>query len=88
MFARAKKFMDDNTFVVDAWGEFKERMASEGGAGFMLSHWCGKTECEKEIQEETRATIRVIPFDQVKEKGACVKCGEASEGRVVFAKAY
>lgn len=86
--ARAKKFMDDNTFRVDAWDEFKARTAGEGGAGFLLAHWCGKASCEKEIQEETKATIRVIPLDQVKEKGRCIKCGDPSGGRVVFAKAY
>lgn len=88
LYTRAKKFMDDNTFRVDTWDEFKARTAGEGGAGFLLAHWCGKASCEKEIQEETKATIRVIPFDQVKEKGRCIKCGDASAGRVVFAKAY
>ena len=86
--ARAKKFREDNTFVVDTWDDFKSRTASEGGSGFLMAHWCGKASCEKEIQEATKATLRVIPFDQVKEAGACVKCGEPSQGRVVFAKAY
>lgn len=85
---RAKKFREDNTFSVDTWDDFKKRTAGEGGAGFLLAHWCGKASCEKEIQEETRATLRVIPFDQVKEKGKCIKCGDPSEGRVVFAKSY
>ena len=88
LLARAKKFREDNTFMVDTWDEFKSRTASEGGSGFLMAHWCGKASCEKEIQEETRATLRVIPFDQVKEMGKCIKCGEASEGRVVFAKSY
>ncbi len=88
LYARALKFREENTFRVDTWQEFQERTAGEGGAGFLLAHWCGKANCEKEIQEETKATIRVIPFEQVKEKGKCVKCGDASEGRVVFAKAY
>lgn len=88
LLARAKKFREDNTFTVDTWNEFKARTASEGGSGFLLAYWCGKASCEKEIQEETKATLRVIPFDQVKEKGKCIKCGDPSEGRVVFAKSY
>ncbi len=88
LFARAKKFQDENTFVVETYDEFKERMAGEGGAGFVLAHWCGDSQCEAEIQQETKATIRCIPFDQTKEKGKCLRCGEESEGRVVFAKAY
>lgn len=88
LLVRAKKFRDDNTFRVDTWDDFRARTAGEGGAGFLLAHWCGKAKCEKEIQEETKATLRVIPFDQVKEKGRCIKCGDPSEGRVVFAKSY
>lgn len=88
LYARAKKFQDDNTFIVDSYEEFKERTAGEGGAGFLLAHWCGDRDCEEAIQKETRATLRVIPFDRVKETGKCVRCGNASEGRVVFAKAY
>lgn len=88
MFARAKKFREDNTFVVDSYEEFKQRTAGEGGTGFLMAHWCGKSSCEKKIQEETKATIRCIPFDQVKETGKCIYDGDTSEGRVAFAKAY
>ncbi len=88
MYARAKKYLDDNTFYVDTYAEFKERMAGEGGAGFLMAHWCGDGDCEAAIQQETRATIRCIPFDQVKERGKCIRCGDESEGRVAFAKAY
>lgn len=88
LYARAKKFQDDNTFQVDSYEEFQERTAGEGGAGFLMAHWCGDRECETIIQQETKATIRCIPMDQVKEKGKCIRCGDESEGRVVFAKAY
>lgn len=88
LLARAQKFQDDNTFQVDTYEEFKERTAGEGGAGFLMAHWCGDRACEEAIQKETKATLRVIPFDQIKEKGKCVRCGNESEGRVVFAKAY
>lgn len=85
---RALKFRQANTFRVDRWDDFKARTAGEGGAGFLMAHWCGQTACEKQIQEETKATIRCIPFDRAKEIGACVRCGGASDGRVVFAKSY
>lgn len=88
MYARAKKFMEDNTFRVDTWEEFTQRTAGDSGAGFLLSHWCGSAACEKEIQEETKATIRVVPFDRIKEEGVCIRCGERSDGRVVFGKSY
>lgn len=88
MYARAKKFLDDNTFRVDTWDDFKARTAGEGGAGFLLAHWCGDAACEKQIQEETKATIRCIPFDRPKETGKCIRCGNASDGRVAFGKSY
>ena len=43
---------------------------------------------ENKIKEETQATIRCIPLDQVKEEGTCVFSGNPSKGRVLFAKAY
>jgi len=94
LYARAKKFQDDNTFRVDSYEEFKARTAGEGGAGFLLAHWCGDSECEAEIQRETRATIRCIPLegevanDVRDEVGECIRCNGTSAGRVYFAKAY
>jgi prolyl-tRNA synthetase len=70
---------------VDTWEEFKTEIEK---GNMVLAHWNGNSETEKEIKEETKATIRCIPFEQVKEEGKCVKTGEASEGRVLFAKAY
>lgn len=88
LYARAKKYMDDNTFYVDSYDEFKQRTAGEGGAGLLMAHWCGDRACEEAIQQETKATIRCIPFDMGSEKGKCIRCGDESEGRVAFAKAY
>ena len=31
--------------------------------GFVLAHWDGTTETEERVKEETKATIRCIPFD-------------------------
>jgi prolyl-tRNA synthetase len=52
------------------------------------AHWCGSVECEAKVKEDTKATIRCIPFDQQLEKGKCLICGKESAGRVIFAKAY
>ncbi len=75
----------ENTVSVDTWEQFTE--AIEAGK-FVLAHWSGEKEVESEIKEETKATIRCIPFDQKKEEGVCIKSGKPSEGRVLFAKAY
>lgn len=86
LFDKAKKFMADNSHQVDTWEEFEKIMSNRGG--FVYAPWCGRAACEEEIKEKTKATIRVIPGDQPKEKGRCVHCSQPSENRVVFAKAY
>lgn len=70
---------------VDEWGDFVQSI-KEGN--FVLAHWCGDEKVEKQIKEETGATIRCIPFEQKIEEGKCIKSGKSSSGRVLFAKAY
>jgi prolyl-tRNA synthetase len=82
---RAKDFRTANTHVVDSYADFK--VAIEKG-GFFLAHWDGTPETEELIKQETKATIRCIPFDQDTEPGQCMVTGKPSAGRVVFAKAY
>jgi prolyl-tRNA synthetase len=86
MFSKANKFMEDNTRPVDSWEDFKDTL--EKKSGFLLAHWCGDGKCEEKIKEETKATIRCIPFNQPDEEGGCVLCGGKSKKRVIFAKAY
>lgn len=83
---KARIFRDENTFDIDDYDEFKKILAGKGG--FLKSHWCGGAECETKVKDDTKATIRCIPFDQKKEDGKCIICGKKSGGRVVFAKAY
>lgn len=86
MFEAALQRQKENTFFIDQWKEFKA--TCEGKGGFIFSGWCGKSSCEEKIQEETKATIRCIPLDSKKEEGTCIFCGETSQERVCFAKAY
>ncbi|MCH8300602.1 MAG: proline--tRNA ligase [Candidatus Marinimicrobia bacterium] len=86
LFEKAKTFRADNTKKISSYDDFKEFYKS--GGGFAESRWCGSPECEQEVQEETKATIRVIPFEQPGGKGSCIKCGKESETLVVFAKSY
>jgi prolyl-tRNA synthetase len=81
---RARAFRDANTLPVQDYDEFKEKLEGH----FLLAHWCGSAECEAKIKEETKATIRCIPFEGPAEKGKCILCGKKSDGRVIFAKAY
>jgi len=53
-----------------------------------MAHWDGTSETEDKIKEETKATIRCIPFDYREEEGRCVYSGKPSKGRVLFARSY
>jgi prolyl-tRNA synthetase len=86
MLASARAKRDAATFRVDDYDAFKAKLEAEGG--FLLAPWCGESACEAAIHEETKATVRVLAFDQPDETGACVRCGNPSRKRVHFAKAY
>ena len=86
LFQRALDFRAANTHEVDDYPAFKRTLDEEGG--FLMAHWCGDARCEKQVNEETGATIRVIPFDAPAEHGRCVVDGQPSERRAVFARAY
>ena len=85
LFNRALEFQKQKTKVVDSWDDFAKEI--EAG-NFVLAHWDGSSETESKIKEETGATIRCIPFNREEETGICIKTGNPSEGRVIFAKAY
>ena len=86
LYTRALAFREASTHPVDTWEEFVDVIENKGG--FALAHWDGTPETEERIKTETKATIRCIPLDQTKEAGACVRTGNPSTGRVLFAKAY
>jgi prolyl-tRNA synthetase len=85
LFERAKLFRSEKTREANDFESFKD-LINRGG--FVSAHWDGTSETENKIKEETQATIRCIPLDQVKEEGTCVFSGNLSKGRVLFAKAY
>ena len=86
IYAKALDFRKENTFYVDTWDEFLSILDNQGG--FIMAHWDGTTETEEKIKEETKATIRCIPFDSPEEKGKCVYSGKPSNRRVLFARSY
>jgi len=89
LYKKALAFRNDNTYDLDTWSEFVTKINKDQlPLPFINSHWCGNVDCEEKIKEETKATIRCIPFNQKSEKGKCIKCGQKSTGRVIFAKAY
>ena len=73
------------TRTVETYDEFKEEIEK---GGFILAHWDGTTETEEKIKEETKATIRCIPFDGDTTPGVCMVTGKPSARRVIFARNY
>jgi prolyl-tRNA synthetase len=74
-----------------SYGDFRELM--EGKGGFVYAGWCGSADCESQVKDETKATIRVLPdeeFLSAETPSECLKCGRtgASIVEAVWAKAY
>ena len=85
IYQKALAFRAANTFVIDTYDEFKAQIEK---GGFIMAHWDGTSETEEAIKEQTKATIRCIPFEGADQPGTCVYSGKPSAQRVVFARAY
>jgi prolyl-tRNA synthetase len=88
IFQKALKFRNEHITKVDTYEEFKEQIEK---GGFILAHWDGTTETEERIKDETKATIRCIPFEADEESltpGKCMVTGKPSARRVLFARSY
>ncbi|NBB19167.1 proline--tRNA ligase [Runella sp. CRIBMP] len=86
IYDKALAFRTANTHQVDDYAEFKQVLDEKGG--FILAHWDGTPETEERIKEETKATIRCIPYNAPEEEGKCILTGRPSSRRVLFARAY
>jgi len=92
-YQRALNFRDKWTVDIDDKEEFyrffnSKNEEQEISGGFANSHWCGNQTCEEKIKDDLKVTIRCIPFEAKEEEGKCIYCGEKSNRRVIFAKAY
>ncbi len=85
IYQKARNYRDSRIYKVDTYDEFKAQIEK---GGFILAHWDGTTETELRIKEETKATIRCIPFDGDKTPGVDMLTGKPSAQRVIFARSY
>ena len=86
IYEKALKFREENTTEVNSYDEFNKVLDEKGG--FVAAHWDGTPETEQRIKEETKATIRCIPLNNMLEEGKCILTGKPSKQRVLFARAY
>jgi prolyl-tRNA synthetase len=84
LFERALAFREDNTWLPRDYKGLREAVRE----GWALAWWCGDPECEARVKEDTRATIRCIPFEQPGGTGKCVVCEGIATEKVYFARAY
>ncbi len=86
IYKKALDFRDSHITQVESYEEFKNVLEEKGG--FIAAHWDGTPEEEEQIKNETKATIRCIPLNNVMEDGVSMVSGKPSAQRVIFAKAY
>ncbi len=86
LYRRALQYLEENTRSGSDYAEFLDVM--ERDRGFFVASWCGREECELKVKEESKATIRCIPFDRKVEHENCIVCGGKAAGVVYFARAY
>ncbi len=84
LFERARRFQEEHTLEVATYDELKEAIET----GFARAYWAGSSEDEDRVQQETRATIRAVPFEQPEQAGKCVLTGREARRVVVFGRAY
>lgn len=94
LLARATALRDANTRPIDARDELYKFFTPQNAdkpeihGGFASSHWCGSPDCETNIKDDLKVTVRCIPFGAENKNGVCVFCGAPSSRRVIFAKSY
>ena len=83
MLRGALEFRRANTRHAESYDEFKEII--EKKRGFVFAPWDGTPETEAKIKEETKATIRLLPFER--QEGKDLVSGKPG-ATAVFARAY
>ncbi len=86
MYHMALTHRKENTHTAANWTEFCDIVNNK--QGFIKAMWCGETECEEAIKNETGASTRCIPFKQEKISDVCVHCGKSAKKMLYFGRAY
>ena len=86
MYHKALAHRENNTHTAVTWDEFTDII--ENKQGFVKAMWCGETECEEAIKDETGASTRCMPFAQETLGNVCVHCGRPAKKMVYFGRAY
>ena len=88
---KARAYRNAHTFEVADYAEFKKLLEEPGG--FLVAPWCQSKECENQVKEETKATIRCLPltpsFETMPHSASCLVCKSSRPAvRAIFARNY
>jgi prolyl-tRNA synthetase len=86
MLDRATAFRDEHTSTVESYDDFKKTIDTK--MGLIRAGWCGDAKCEQDVKQETKATIRILPFDQKSMPSMCMHCGKEAKHLAIFARAH
>ena len=89
MFEKARQFRDANIRTAASYDELKKLTAESGG--FIRCHFTPNREIEAKIKDETKATVRCIPFDHNGDNaspGKDIYTGAETTTQVIFAQSY
>jgi prolyl-tRNA synthetase len=84
LYDKALRFRDEHTYTAANYDEFKQRVEQ----GFVRVYFDGNGEDEDRIKAETKATVRVLPFDQHDGEGTCFLTGRRTTRVAIFARSY
>jgi prolyl-tRNA synthetase len=84
LYNRALAFRESHMFTATNYDEFKEKVEQ----GFVRAYFDGDGADEDRLQQETKSTVRVLPFDQPEEEGVCFLTGRPTKRVAIFARSY
>jgi prolyl-tRNA synthetase len=89
LYHRALAFRDSHIHVPKDYADFINIVQN----GWAYAGWCGRGECEEQIKEDGKATIRCIPLEEFQPgsqmpDGMCIYCHQPAKHNVYFARAY
>lgn len=85
MLSQAQKYMEEHTYHVDSYKDLQERIEQ---GGLVWAPWDGELATAQKVQEETKASIRLLGEDGPKTGAKDAVSGKPAKYLAVYAKAY
>ncbi|BCS91341.1 MAG: proline--tRNA ligase 2 [Candidatus Micrarchaeota archaeon] len=85
LYENSKRMVQSFIHNIESYDELKKNIAN---GGIYHAPWCGSTDCEIKIKQETGAKITNIPLDQSDLHGRCIYCNKEARYMANFARSY